>query len=83
MLDKSRDPPDILVGRGALTSLRRDLLAAMADQQVQKQGNVVQRLGEMSAAKSKRSVPCRFRESSVDTIPNSSELNILYLSLLI
>ena len=52
MLDKSRDPPDILVGRGALTSLRRDLLAAMADQQVQKQGNVVQRLGEMSAAKS-------------------------------
>ena len=44
-LDKSRHLAEILVGRGDLTLVQRDLLEGLADQHVQKHGDVEKSLG--------------------------------------
>ncbi len=65
-LDKSRHLAEILVGRGDLSPVQRDLLEALADQHVQKHGDVEKSLAMVPAGRSTRESLERLADPEID-----------------
>jgi tRNA A-37 threonylcarbamoyl transferase component Bud32 len=65
-LDKSRHLAEILVGRGDLSPAQRDLLEALADQHVQKHGDVEKSLAVVPAGRSSRESLARLADPEIN-----------------